>query len=263
MKSRVVLFLCFFISVAFTSDFKLVKSIPAQANFITTDNLGNCYVVKEDVLEKYDENGNLQKTFSNKSLGKITSVDASNAMKILIFYKDFSKIVFLDNTLSQNGSIISLEELQFFRTPLVCSSHNNGIWLYNPENFELVRLDQDLKKQEQTGNIRQIVIPDVKLNPNFLIEYNNKIYLNNPESGVLIFDSYGTFYKNIPIKNIESFQALNDNIVFSKSNFIKTFNTKTLVEDSVVFPVAAISARMEKNKLYLQMEEKVEIYSAK
>lgn len=263
MKSRAVIFISVFISVAFTSDFTLVKSIPTQANFITTDNLGNCYVIKEDVLEKYDKDGNFLRNFSNKSLGKISSADVSNPMKILVFYKDFSKIIFLDNTLSQNGNIISLEELGFPQSHLVCSSHNNGVWIYTPQNFELIRLDEDLKKQEQTGNINQIIPAGEKLNPNFLIENNNKVYLNNSESGIFIFDVYGTFYKNVPIKNLESFQTVSDNIVFSTTRFIKNFNTKTLVEDSVALPAVAISARVEKSNLYLQTEKSVAIYSAK
>lgn len=263
MKSRAVFILALFISIAFTSDFTLVKSIPEEVNFITTDNLGNCYLVKEDILEKYDKDGNLLKNFSNKSLGKISSVDASNPMKILVFYKDFSKIIFLDNTLSLNGNIISLEELGLSQSQLACLSHNNGIWIYNPQNFELVRLDLDLKKQEQTGNINQIIPLGAKLNPNFLIEYNNKVYLNNFESGILIFDSYGTFYKNVPIKNLESFQTMNDNIVFSKNNSITNFNTKTLVQDSVALPVRALSARVEKDKLFIRAAKSVEIYTAK
>ncbi len=260
MKHR-YLFLAFIISTAFRSDFTLVRSIPAKATFITTDNLGDLYIIKEDILEKYDENGNLLKSFSNKSFGKISSVDAGNPMKMLVFYKDFSKIIFLDNTLSQNSDAISLEELGYFQVPLACSSHNNGIWIYNPQNFELVRLDENLKKQQQTGNINQLTGQEIK--PVALIEYDNRLYLDNPATGILVFDVYGTYSKTIPLKSVPAFQPGGDNVSYCRNNFIRTYNTKLLAEDSVALPAPAVSARTEKGKLYLQGESSVSIYSAK
>lgn len=100
MKVRNIPFLFLFISTAFTSDFSLVSSIPVKADLVTTDNLGYFYTATGDLLEKYDASGSLYKTYSNKTLGKIHSIDASNPLKLVLFYKEASQIVFLDNNLS-------------------------------------------------------------------------------------------------------------------------------------------------------------------
>ena len=72
-----------------TDQFSLVKTISIKTDFITTDNLGNCYAVRGNILEKYDYKGTLLKTYSNKQYGKISFVDATNPLKLLVFYNGF------------------------------------------------------------------------------------------------------------------------------------------------------------------------------
>src|ERR1044072_3137490 len=86
-----------------------VATVQVQADKMTSDNIGNVYLIKGESIAKYDSAGGLQKTFSNKNFGAIPSADATNALRIVLFYKDFNRIVTLDNTLSQNGDAIQLE----------------------------------------------------------------------------------------------------------------------------------------------------------
>src|SRR5438046_1047362 len=107
-KYCLLFFISLVLAVFFAVQFTLLQTLPFKADLLTTDNLGNFYLVKNDVLEKYDAGGTLLKTYSNKSFGKIDLADAGNPMKLLLFYKNFSQVVFLDNTLSQNGDPVSL-----------------------------------------------------------------------------------------------------------------------------------------------------------
>ena len=34
-------------------------------------------------------------------------------------------------------------------------------------------------------------------------QYNNRLYLNEPESGIYVFDHFGTYIKKIPIHGLE------------------------------------------------------------
>src|ERR1051325_1560424 len=264
MVKRISFLLFFFTAFAFTANDRLqfILGFPARADLITTDNLGNFYLVKNDVLEKYDEKGNLLKTYSNKTFGKIDQVDASNPMKVLLFYRNFSQVIFLDNTLSLSGEPVSIDALGIHQAPLICSSFNNGMWIYNPQNFELVRVDQDLRQTQSTGNIAQVA--GVSINPNSLFEYNNHIYLGDPASGLLVFDVYGTYSKTIPLKDIPAFQVSNDNIVYIQRRQLMSFNMKTLAQDSLPLPDSTgFSMRIEKERLYLLGKTRVNLYRAK
>ncbi|TAL63074.1 MAG: hypothetical protein EPN85_01070 [Bacteroidetes bacterium] len=243
------------------SKFTLVKSIPAFSSFITTDNLGNIYLTKEDILEKYDSEGKFLKNLSNKALGTISFVDVHDPLKILLFYKSFQQIVFIDNMLAGSGNFISLDALGYNQTSLACSSHNNGFWIYNQQNSELIRFDQNLQKTQQTGNITQLT--GIKLNPDFITEQNNMLFINNPESGILVFDIYGTYSKTIPVKGLKRFQISNEQIFYLREGKLKSYNMKTLEENEQSLPANdVLDVRTEKEKLYLLKQKSVAIYSA-
>ncbi len=243
------------------SNFNIVATIDVQADFFTTDNQSNLYVVKANELTKYDKKGKLLYKYSNKNFGNIDFVDASNMLRLLVFYKNFSQIVFLDNTLSLNGESVSLDKIGFQQTQLVCSSHNSGLWLYDQQNLELVRLDQTLEKIQQTGNLSLLL--NIDMQPNYLMEYDNKVYLNNPSTGILIFDIYGTYYKTIPIKKVKSFQPIGDLVYFISDNKVKAYNTKTTEEQEFKTPSTEFqNFRLEMGVLFLQASKAISVYTA-
>ena len=165
---------------------KKIATIYVTADYITTDNLGYIYVVKRDELRKYNPADNSFESYSTKNSGNITYVDASNSMKLLLYYKDFTQIVFLDNRLGITGSPILFQDINLQQTTLACSSHNNGIIVYNTRDFELSRLDEKLETSFKTGNITQLT--HQAINPSYLLQYTNDIYLSNPLTGILVFD---------------------------------------------------------------------------
>ena len=260
MKKAVFVFLSFFILSFQVYDLKMINKINITADFFTTDNLGNSYLVVGNELLKYDPTGKIFSKYSNKYLGEISFVDASNPLNILLFYKDFSKALFLDNMLAEKGKPIKLQDYQLEQATLVSSSHNNGIWVYDQASFQLICLDQQLKIVQQTGNLPQIL--GINLRPNFFIEYNNWLYLNNPETGILVFDIYGTYYKTIPIKSLQSFQVIDNTIFYYKDNEFRSYHMKTLEESKINQPESLpLNVRIEKNRLFILQEEYFSIYS--
>jgi len=243
-----------------TPTFSLIKSIPVNASFCTTDNLEQLYTVVDDELSKYSDNGILLHTYSNKILGNISFVDAANPLRLLLFYRDFVQIVFLDKTLSAIGGNILLENLGYEQAILTCTSNNNGFWLYDTQDFQLIRLDQNLKTTHNSGPINQLL--GIEILPNYLIEYNNFIYLNDPERGILVFDIYGTYYKTIPLKGLASFQVIGDNLFYFSNNTLNSHHLKTLEASTIDLPdTGIVSVRIEKQKLFLLKEKSLDIYS--
>jgi hypothetical protein len=258
-----LLYMFFFISCASFAqgDYTLLKKINVVADFFTTDDQSNLYLVKANELFKYDKTGKLLYKYSNKNLGNISFVDASNMLRIVLFYKDFLQIVFLDNTLSLNGGPISLDKIGYRQAQLICSSYNSGIWLYDQQNFELLRLDQAASKTNQTGNLN--VLLHENLQPNYLLEHDNKIYLNNPATGILVFDVYGTYYKTVPAKNVTQFQVIADVVYFVSDQKIKSYNIKTTEEKEFAMPIAEFKKfRLGMNILFLQTNEGINVYTA-
>lgn len=260
-----ILFISFFSSLCavFSQEkFVLESAIPINTDFIEVDNLGNIYAVKGDQLQKISTQWKQVNTYSNKILGNISSVDVSNPMKIVVFYRNLSQVVFLDNTLSAQGEAVALETLGLELGTIVCSSVNNGIWVYDQRNFRLVRLDQNLKQMAETGNIIQQA--GGELQPVFLIEKNNKVYLSDPERGILVFDIFGTYVKTIPIKNIYRLQAVEDLLFFTTDEKFFRFSLKTLEQNEIVLPETAVrQVLIESNKIYLLTHAALKVYEGK
>jgi len=245
----------------FAQHSKLVTVIETKADIITTDIQSNIYVVKGNELSKYNKTGKLLYKYSNKNLGNIDFVDVSNMLKPLLFYKNFLQIIYLDNTLSTNGDPVALDRIGYNQAQLACTSFNNSIWLYDQQNLELVRLDQNLDRITGTGNLS--ILLNTQLQPNYLLEYDNKVFLNNPLTGILIFDIYGTYYKTISIPGIQHFQPIGEWVYFmTVDNKIEAYHIKTSEIKQFTIPSENfINFRLETDILFLQNKDSILLYN--
>lgn len=244
------------------TNYVLIKKVKVEAEFFTTDKLGNSFVVKGHEMFKYQPNASLQYRFSNLSYGDITFVDASNPLKILVFYKDFSRIVFLDNTLSENQSPITLQDIGLEQSSIVCSSYDNGLWIYDPVNFGLYRFDQELQIQQEIKNVHQLTRETIQ--PNFMVEAGDWLYLNDPEKGIFVFDLFGTFFKQVPIKGLTAFQVFGEEIYYYQHDQLNSYHVRKMSENKYSLPASGCKAvRSEKDRLMLLKDKELFIYEVK
>lgn len=221
------------------STLTLVKKIEVDIDLFNADYLGNFYCIKKDVITKFSSNLDTLFTQSFKIAGDLTSMDVGQSMKILLYSQDQNLIAYLDNTLSMNEAETSLADKGLYMTELVCLSMlNNDLWIYNAENFALEKYDRNFKQVFKTDNLSALLYQELR--PNYLIESEDQLYLNNPDYGVLIFDIYGTFLKTIPIKHVDKIRVLDKKIFYVKDDAIHYYDEKTLNTDKIKLPVSGI-----------------------
>lgn len=252
---KIVAFLGLLMFFGFIIDKQL--TIKVKLDFFTTDNIGNIYTIKEDELLKYLPSGKFFERYSNLQLGNITSVDASNPLKILVYYRDFQQVVFLDNQLSLNSDVVSLQNLGYEQTELVCASANNSFWIFNKQNNELIRFNESSKKVAATGNLKQVL--QSNLNPNYLTENNGYVFLNCPETGIYVFDIFGTFSKIISLKNLKNFQIAESIIYFTKDSSLCSYNYKTFEDACKLVPNKPLQIIYNKQKIYSRYKDSLVI----
>ncbi len=130
------------------------------------------------------------------------------------------------------------------------------------QNFQLIQLDVNLNIIQKTGNLAQVL--GINLNPDFLMEYNNYVYLNDSAQGILVFDSYGSYYKTIPITGLTTFQVRGNDLFYVSKNRIHTFHLKTIMEDITKAPdTLASEVRIEKNLLYEKYKDTMRVFEVK
>lgn len=252
MPSKYILIVVILVSFCFSfrQDEPKPLVLKTKQNFYTGDNFGNAYLVNEDELFKYLANGKFFARYSNLKLGSITMVDATNPLKLLLYYRDFQQIVFLDDQLSKNSEAVSLEQLGYEQTDLVCAGANNSFWIYNKQNNELIRFNESLKMIVSTGNLKQIL--QRNLSPNFMLEHNGYLFLNCPETGIFVFDIFGAFSRIVALKNLKQFQVNENIIYYQKDSAICSYDFKLFEDACKLIPACrpGIIAKYYNKKLY-------------
>lgn len=200
----VLFFFCLFDLLNAQSDLIPKCTQKVNAKEVRLDFMGNIYLISDNSLKKITvcENNLIQFQFPFN--GHNVSLDLSNSFKILLFFSNSRKIVYLNNYLSSVKELTLPDVLRTDEIPLVCSSYNNGIWLYNLSQNSIVRYNADFNKQYEV--YLTSIIEDPTLIPTQLFEVDNQVFLGIPNYGVLIFDKFGSFIKRIPILYPEQFR---------------------------------------------------------
>ncbi|KAA5533424.1 hypothetical protein F0919_12850 [Taibaiella lutea] len=239
----------------------LLKSIPTEeARFITTDELGNVYLVREDnALIRYNNNGDSTGNFRSIQNGELKSIDASNPLRILLYYSNASKILLLDRMLSVKNEL-DLKKLQIFNAPVVAMSTDGKIWVYDYVNARLKKFDDQLNITNTGNDMRQEsqTVP----NPAVLIERDSKVYMADPQNGIYTFDRFAGYINTLEIKNVYGLQIFGTQLVYPEADSLISYDLQTLARKAIQLPgdKKFLQARMERNRLYFLFETRLEIY---
>ncbi|NOZ36132.1 MAG: hypothetical protein GXO80_12645, partial [Chlorobi bacterium] len=103
------------------SDIHIKTIIPVKADKIYIDDFDNLYVISGSSLIKFTSDGKQLFSFDSSYSEVISSIDVKNPMKILVFYNNQNKLLFLDNKLSLIGDEIYLENKNIYGNVLICS----------------------------------------------------------------------------------------------------------------------------------------------
>ena len=107
--------------------------------YIGFDGLGNNYYIKDNVFTKQKEAEKWE--YKNVALGKITSVDYLNPLKIVVFYEDFNTIITLDNQLNeiQKLNLFDIDNT-IFASKIGLASQDQ-FWIYNSLTQQIMLFD--------------------------------------------------------------------------------------------------------------------------
>ncbi len=142
----------------------------------------------------------------------------------------------------------------------MASSIDGHLWFYDNTTFQL-------KKIDETGNIYQQSQPlnsitDAVPNPNFMLEKDNALYMNDPAIGILVFDFFGNYNKTIPIKGLTKFQIFQDQIIYFDDKKMNAYNMTTFDLKRLTLPdsVEVVGAAIQKDRLAILKKDHVDFY---
>jgi hypothetical protein len=213
----------------------LLRSYTGDIADVAMDNLDNLYIVSPGgQIKKLNAAGDSVGVYNQaKNFGKLYTIDVSNPLKILLFYKDYSTIVILDRFLASQSKL-DLKRYSVLNPSAVGNSYDNDIWVYDEFDNKLKKIDEQGNKLLETSDFRTIF--DESIAPQKIFSENSLVYLADTANGVFVFDNYGTFKKKIPVKNWQTIAIANSNIISSNNDFISVFNSLTQLQTQKRIP---------------------------
>jgi hypothetical protein len=214
-----------FFSLLLQGNYRLLTRVEAEGDQHYSDPMGNVYIVKDNLLTKYSSEYQQTGHYTNTFLGNIYSVDVSDPLRILLYYKDHNQIVWVDNFLSELRSPVWLDDLGIDQAELVCASSQGGFWVFNSLNNQLQFFSVNLELLHESPTLNILTGPDI--NPSFMIEKSRTLYLNVPGTGILVFDRFGNYSKTLPLETPSFFQVTDNHIYFMQEGGLFSYDLRT------------------------------------
>jgi hypothetical protein len=245
--------------LSFATSFSFIGTYETKSNFIAIDNFGSFYTAADNQLAKFSADGTYLYPYEEFKYGKIGMVDVTNPMKILVFCPDFMTVITLDKYLSPLTTY-NFFELGYQNISAVAMSNDGLLWFYDNTDFKLKKIDETgaIKLQSQPLNTAMDAVP----NPDFMLEKDNVVYLNDPAIGIMVFDIFGNYNKTVPIKGLKKFQVFQDQIIYFENNRLNAYGLVTLDFKSIQLPdtTDVVMAAIQKSRMAILKKDRVDFY---
>lgn len=213
---------------------EVLLTLEQKSTYFTTDDLRNLYVINDlEEIVKYNPDGKETYRYSNTRLDRPALIDATDPFNVLVFYPDYQTIILLDRTMTETA-VLNLADFGFFNINTVGMSSDNKIWLYDELNFRLKKVDRNGKTTQESDDLSLLLNADI--NPDFITEREQTVFVNIPDVGILVFDFFGQYIKMLDFKNLREFQILKDRMLFQERGKLQSFHLKTLLTNAVPLP---------------------------
>ncbi len=175
--------------------------ITGSYNGMDRDKFGNIYLINdENEISKYNADFELEFKNSFNRYGDISYIDATNPQKILLYYQDYHYVVFLDNSLSEIKTL-NLEELGYWDISAVAMGPDNFLWIYDPVNFKLVKIDDSGQVRSSTNELYSDVFRNSNSKVRLYVD-KNAIYLYN-DGQINVYNVFGQEEKVILLEHFD------------------------------------------------------------
>jgi hypothetical protein len=247
------------------SSFVLVLTVSQDIVDFSVDNLGNIYVINTDnQLKKLSPQGDSLAVFNDvRRYGKISFVDVTNPLKILVYYRDFTTIIELDRFLNLINTI-DLRNQNILQAKAVGLAYDNNIWVYDELDAKLIRMGDDGSLVDQSNDFRQLF--DSTPEPVTILDRGGLVYLYDPAKGVYIFDHYGTLKSHLTFPGWKDFGVIGQNLLGRDDAKFYRYQPGTLNMQEEPIPTTYQGAShiyITPSIIYVLKKTGLEIYSRK
>jgi hypothetical protein len=218
---RFIAFVFFLLMVqsSFGQTPKKLKEISiGEVERVSVDRLGNLFLVfRNGSIKKYDPNGKVLASLKEKAAP--TMIEPWFHPRIFCYHRKTQKIIYYDHNIEspQEEQIDSSVAISPF---LACPTNDNKFLILDEADWSLKRVQPGSDKVLMEFNIDTTGLHK-KPSFNYLREYQNLIFLHDPQAGIFIFNNLGKKVNQLKVNTNnfgffgeELFYLVDDKIVF-------------------------------------------------
>lgn len=226
------------------------------ADRISSDPLGQYYIVQAGSLVRYGPRGDSACSWSEPQTGRITMIDTGDPLRILVYQKDFNLVRFLNNRLAPLSGPIRLDDLGLPSPLALAVSRQGGFWVLDGSTFRIRYID---RQQKTTLESEPLNLPSGSDPAGYrMIENGDRIFLHIPGKEIQVFDLFANLIRRIPARAL-SFNVYGNLILLVYPDKIDLWKDPVTPEETLfVFPGADIrEAFLYQNKLLIRTSGQV------
>lgn len=236
-----------------------VDIVPAEKvstdinNFLyTSDEAGNIY--------KYDSLGKFLFLYSSSKKTEVSLIEGSRGLNVFLFYREYQQYRLLNRFLTEL-SVNSFDRNQTGFVRLATLSADNNLWVIDEDQFSLKKINLTFNRIEVENSL-QLVLPPGEYNFVFIREYENKVYVADSNSGILVFDNLGNFITSISSKGVKYFNFQGKILYFILNEKLHLLNLSKGTRKVEELPegVKGNNIILSKNKAYIFTPSQLKIY---
>lgn len=221
-----------------TIDSELLDSLPGNFSYFEVDELGQIYGLRDlgdhTELVKIISGEEQPFKYSNETIGTLYSIDVSNPFFLLLFYKEYQQLIYLDRTLSEVGQL-SFGDLDRWDVNAVCLSQSGDIWVWEEGTFHLQKINKDGKLITESHDLRLVL--DQPVHFIRLQAYEDKLYALDKDQGLYVFDVQGQLDYLIPVKGVSDFFVYQNKIFYLKDECLFYYLLKNNTHHKLPFQI--------------------------
>lgn len=227
MANQIVILALFFCSLSAHAQWSLIRTIDTES-IITSHSVdfeNHLYIgTSNGDIIRLDTVGNELSRWSPAGNSPVSSIQASNRLKIFSFCRDIQEIHLIERFTAKTTSY-SLDQLESDFITLCSFGTDNSLWVLNTAFNEL-------KKINLSNNQIQFSNPLSKdLNQAFQMEsYKNQLIIGDHQSGIYIFDWFGNFIQILDYQNVIDFQISNEQLILLQNEDVIEINSSKMEE---------------------------------
>jgi hypothetical protein len=240
------------------------KTFPGNFTYFTVDNLDNVYLLSNtNQLKKVSPNGDSAVFNDVRKYGKLFSIDATNPLKLLLFYKNFSTIVVLDRYLNVRNTI-NLRKQGIVRVTAIAASYDNNVWVFDEGDGKLKKINDNTDIMTETVDFRNLF--DTIPSPSQIVDRDKFVYLYDINQGFYSFDYYGALKSRTPLINWSNTDVFANTLFGFSATSLYQYKEGSLNLKEYKLPLAfnnAIQIKVSNNKLYVLHRDGVQQFLIK